>query len=121
MSVHAEPPPPVVSEAHGIKYMTGPQLGKGGFAICHRADLIENNKSTGRAVALKIVRSKMEPPKLAQKVGPRRPLQREHGLGVCVLIREVRHRAATALEAAPPQHRRVLPSLLVRDEHLCCA
>jgi len=69
MSVHAEPPPPVVSEPHGIKYATGPQLGKGGFAICHQAELYENSKPTGRIVALKIVKSKMEPAKLAQKVG----------------------------------------------------
>lgn len=69
MSVHAEPPPPVVVEPHGIKYATGDQLGKGGFAICHRAEMLEREKSTGHMVALKIVKTKMEPAKLAQKVG----------------------------------------------------
>ncbi|KAF2099628.1 hypothetical protein NA57DRAFT_75130 [Rhizodiscina lignyota] len=67
MSVHADPPPSLVREPHGIHYATGEQLGKGGFAICHRAEVIEKNRSTGRIVALKIVKSKMEPPKLAQK------------------------------------------------------
>jgi len=68
MSVHADPPPATVSEPNGFHYATGPQLGKGGFAICHRAEVLQDNMPTGRIVALKIVKSKMEPAKLAQKV-----------------------------------------------------
>jgi len=68
MSVHADAPPPVVREPKRITYLTGAQLGKGGFAICHRAELCEDGKPSGKIVALKIVKSKMEPPKLAQKV-----------------------------------------------------
>ncbi|KKY13092.1 putative plk plk-unclassified protein kinase [Diplodia seriata] len=67
MSVHADPPPSLVREPHRFEYETAEQLGKGGFAICHRAALLDNGKPTGRMVALKIVKSKMEPPKLAQK------------------------------------------------------
>ncbi|GAB7365538.1 hypothetical protein MBLNU230_g6611t1 [Neophaeotheca triangularis] len=66
-SVHAEPPPPIVSEPHGTNYATGSALGKGGFAICHRAERFEGSKPTGQMFALKIVKSKMEPAKLAQK------------------------------------------------------
>jgi len=68
MSVHAEPPPAVVREPQGLQYVTGRQLGKGGFAICHSAEMCIDSKPTGQIVALKIVKSKMEPPKLAQKV-----------------------------------------------------
>ena len=68
MSIHADAPPAVVSDPSGSQYATGPQLGKGGFAICHRAELLQQNKPTGDIIALKIVKSKMEPPKLAQKV-----------------------------------------------------
>ena len=65
--VHAEPPPEVVRDPEGLQYETGPQLGKGGFAICHRAKLLGHEHLGSSTVALKIVRSKMEPPKLAQK------------------------------------------------------
>ncbi|KAF2013400.1 hypothetical protein BU24DRAFT_464186 [Aaosphaeria arxii CBS 175.79] len=65
--VHAEPPPEVVYDPEGLQYETGPQLGKGGFAICHRAKLMGHEHLSNNIVALKIVRSKMEPPKLAQK------------------------------------------------------
>lgn len=68
MSVHADPPPTLVREPNRVTYLTGSQLGKGGFAICHRAELCEDGKPSGKIVALKIVRSKMEPAKLAQKV-----------------------------------------------------
>lgn len=68
-SIHAEPPPPIVTEPSGINYATGPALGKGGFAICHRAERYEGSKPTGQLLALKIVKTKMEPAKLAQKVG----------------------------------------------------
>ncbi|KAF2836566.1 hypothetical protein M501DRAFT_1007270 [Patellaria atrata CBS 101060] len=68
MSVHAEPPPQLVSEpVGGIQYATGAQLGKGGFAICHRAERLDGGHPTGHILALKIVKSKMEPLKLAQK------------------------------------------------------
>jgi hypothetical protein len=67
-SVHAEPPPEVVADPEGLQYATGPQLGKGGFAICHRAKLLGHEHLSSNTVALKIVKSKMEPPKLAQKV-----------------------------------------------------
>jgi len=68
MSVHADPPPTLVREPNKVSYLTGIQLGKGGFAICHRAELYEDGKPSGKIVALKIVKSKMEPAKLAQKV-----------------------------------------------------
>ena len=67
-SVHAEPPPPIVTEPSGINYATGSALGKGGFAICYRAERYDGSKPTGQLVALKIVKTKMEPAKLAQKV-----------------------------------------------------
>ncbi|KAK5124140.1 hypothetical protein LTR85_001843 [Meristemomyces frigidus] len=66
-SIHAEPPPPIVTEPTGINYATGSALGKGGFAICHRAERYDGSKPTGHLVALKIVKTKMEPAKLAQK------------------------------------------------------
>lgn len=69
-SVHADPPPPVVSEPHGISYATANQLGKGGFAICFKAERLDKDKPTGHLVALKIVKTQMEPAKLAQKVYP---------------------------------------------------
>ena len=68
MSIHADPPPPIVTEPHGVSYATANQLGKGGFAICHKAERLDGDKPTGHLVALKIVRTKMDPPKLAQKV-----------------------------------------------------
>lgn len=68
MSLHADPPPPVVHEPNGIQYQTADQLGKGGFAICYRAEQCAHNRPTGKMVALKIVKSQMEPQKLAQKV-----------------------------------------------------
>jgi len=67
-TVYAEAPPPIVHEPHGTSYATSEQLGKGGFAICYKAERLQNNQQTGHIVALKIVKSKMEPPKLAQKV-----------------------------------------------------
>lgn len=67
-SVHADAPPGLVADPEGLQYETGPQLGKGGFAICHRAQLLGHEHLGSNTVALKIVKSKMEPPKLAQKV-----------------------------------------------------
>jgi hypothetical protein len=69
-SIHADPPPPIVTEPSGTNYATGPALGKGGFAICHRAERYDGSRPTGQIVALKIVKTKMEPAKLAQKVCP---------------------------------------------------
>ena len=66
--MHADPPPPIVTEPSGINYATGSALGKGGFAICHKAERYDGSKPTGQLVALKIVKTKMEPQKLAQKV-----------------------------------------------------
>ncbi|KAF1830333.1 hypothetical protein BDW02DRAFT_633736 [Decorospora gaudefroyi] len=66
-SIHADAPPAVVQDPEGLQYETGPQLGKGGFAICHRAKLLGHEHLGSSTVALKIVKSKMEPPKLAQK------------------------------------------------------
>ncbi|USW54226.1 Putative serine/threonine-protein kinase, active [Septoria linicola] len=66
-SIHAEPPPPVVTEPSGISYATGGALGKGGFAICHKAERYDGSRPTGQIVALKIVKTRMEPAKLAQK------------------------------------------------------
>ncbi|KAF2750620.1 hypothetical protein M011DRAFT_483560 [Sporormia fimetaria CBS 119925] len=62
-SVHADPPPPIVVDPEGLQYEVGPQLGKGGFAICHSAQVRRHNA----VVALKIVRSTMDSPKLLQK------------------------------------------------------
>jgi hypothetical protein len=67
-SIHADPPPPIVTEPSGINYATGPALGKGGFAICHRAERYDGSRPTGQVVALKIVKSMVEPTKIAQKV-----------------------------------------------------
>jgi len=66
--VHADAPPEVVCDPEGLQYKTGPQLGKGGFAICHPAKLLGHEHLGNTTVALKIVRSKIEPPRLAQKV-----------------------------------------------------
>ena len=59
MSVHAEPPPPVVSEPKDYQYATGAQLGKGGFAICHRAELLEQRVDSLTA-ALQQVRGQLD-------------------------------------------------------------
>nr|POF19921.1 serine/threonine-protein kinase plo1 [Quercus suber] len=65
---YAEPPPPIISDASGVTYATGSALGKGGFAICHRAERYDGSKPTGQMVALKIVKSIITPAKLAQKI-----------------------------------------------------
>jgi len=107
-SIHAEPPPAVVSDPEGLQYATGPQLGKGGFAICHRAKLLSHDHLGSSTVALKIVKSRMEPPKLAQKV-PATTLTDAS----LVLTSVVCHGTANPLKARPSQHRRVLPRLLL--------
>ncbi|SMQ56463.1 unnamed protein product [Zymoseptoria tritici ST99CH_3D7] len=61
-----DPPPPIVTEPSGVNYATGPALGRGSFAICHRAERYDGSRPTGQIVASKIVKTKMEPAKLAQ-------------------------------------------------------
>ncbi|KAI9687121.1 MAG: Cell cycle serine/threonine-protein kinase cdc5/MSD2 [Bathelium mastoideum] len=68
MSTHAESPPGLVPEPNGFEYAVGDLIGRGGFAICHRAERLDKKTPTGHIVALKIVKTKMEPAKLAQKV-----------------------------------------------------
>ncbi|KAF2756601.1 hypothetical protein EJ05DRAFT_532504 [Pseudovirgaria hyperparasitica] len=67
VSTAAESPPAIVCEPQQFKYATKGELGKGGFAICHKAELLEDGKPTGQLYALKIVKSKIEPAKVAQK------------------------------------------------------
>ena len=67
--IHADPPPQIVRERTNYHYVTADQLGKGGFAICYRAEAWKDEKPLGKTVALKIVRSRMDNQKLAQKVG----------------------------------------------------
>jgi hypothetical protein len=101
MSVHADPPPSIVSEPHGINYATSNQLGKGGFAICFKAERLERDQPTGHVVALKIVKSRMEPAKLAQKVRsssyriPPRSF-------LTYLLNLVHHRIANPFQAVTP-------------------
>ena len=117
MSVHADPPPELVVDPHGLHYATGSQIGKGGFAICHRAELLDRSKPTGQIIALKIVRSKMEPPKLAQKVRtsttpPKNKLLKDR-ITVC-------HRAPDSFEASASTYCGILSGIRIRDEHVCC-
>jgi myosin I len=67
MSMLADPPPEIVREPKAVQYVTGEKLGNGGFAICYRAELCQNNKPTGKIVALKIVKSNMDR-RVVQKV-----------------------------------------------------
>ncbi|KIW07561.1 uncharacterized protein PV09_01517 [Verruconis gallopava] len=60
MSLLADPPPAVVREHKGYQYHIGKKLGNGGFAICYSAELHQNNKSTGKIVALKIVKNQKD-------------------------------------------------------------
>ncbi len=72
---HPPKPPYYVSEpdgpngASGERYKTGSLLGKGGFAICYKAELC--NERYGDAVhefALKIVKTHMNQKKMLEKV-----------------------------------------------------
>ncbi|KAI9714220.1 MAG: hypothetical protein M1812_006441 [Candelaria pacifica] len=71
---HAPPPPQLVREpdtteaGEGRVYRTGNLLGKGGFAICHEAQLVgrESNKANDR-FALKIVKSNFSQKKMEEK------------------------------------------------------
>lgn len=101
MSVHADPPPSIVSEPHGINYATSNQLGKGGFAICFKAERLERDQPTGHVVALKIVKSRMEPAKLAQKVRSSFFRIPSRSLLTC-LLPPVHHRIANPFQALPP-------------------
>ena len=118
MSVHADPPPPLVPEPVRYSYETGPQLGKGGFAICHRAELLDEGKPTGKLLALKIVKSQMEPAKLAQKVKlvhstpqPSTPLFTV-ACSHCWL-NVVCHRASTTLQTSSPEYRTLPQGLFI--------
>jgi hypothetical protein len=68
MGIYAEPPPPILNEPTGIQYQTEKQLGRGGFAICWQAQQTDNGRTPSRTIALKIVKSRMDSMKLAQKV-----------------------------------------------------
>ena len=68
MPTHADPPPPMVYDPTGLQYQTEKHLGRGGFAICWQAQQLDDGHTPNKTVALKIVRSKMESTKVAQKV-----------------------------------------------------
>lgn len=118
-SIHADPPPPIVTEPGGINYATGSALGKGGFAICHRAERYDGSRPTGHMVALKIVKTKMEPAKLAQKVQTNCvPSTISTSKANTV---PVRHRTSNPLETGAYQHRWILSRLLLPDKYICRA
>lgn len=72
---HPPAPPPLVNEPDepdgrkGAEYVIGKYLGKGGFAICYEGELKSDHSElcAGR-YALKIVKSVMPQPRLAEKV-----------------------------------------------------
>lgn len=115
-SIHAEPPPPIVTEPTGINYATGPSLGKGGFAICHRAERYDGSRPTGHIVALKIVKTKMEPAKLAQKVKDAIPIIITSSL---LTQPSVCFRAPDPLETLTSKHCHILPRILLQHQHIC--
>ena len=116
MSVHADPPPATGIEPFGTNYATANQLGKGGFAICFKAERHDGDKPTGHMVALKIVKSKMEPAKLAQKVWFL------EDICLCCLLTPwpVHHRTPNTLEAVSSQYCYLPPRFLLRTEYLRC-
>ena len=72
---HPPPPPDIVKEPDGPngepgeQYLIGRSLGKGGFAICYEGETQSKNQGlAGQRYALKIVKSVMPQPKLAEKV-----------------------------------------------------
>lgn len=65
---YADPPPALVHDPAGLHYQMEKQLGRGGFAICWQAQQVDAANSSGKAVAMKIVKSKMEIKRVAQKV-----------------------------------------------------
>ncbi|KAI9780025.1 MAG: Cell cycle serine/threonine-protein kinase cdc5/MSD2 [Peltula sp. TS41687] len=71
---HPPPPPEIVKEPNGPngepgeQYLMGRSLGKGGFAICYEGETKSKDESlSGQRYALKIVKSVMPQPKLAEK------------------------------------------------------
>jgi len=116
MSIHAEPPPAVVTEPHGVSYATAQQLGKGGFAICHKAERLDAGKLTGHLVALKIVKSKMDPPKLAQKVNIKDICLRSSDTDRI----QVHHRVADPFETLTSKHCRLPQSIFILRKYLRC-
>jgi hypothetical protein len=67
-TTYADLPPALVSDPAGIQYHMEKQLGRGGFAICWRAQQVDNTHASRKTVAMKIVKSKIELNKVAQKV-----------------------------------------------------
>ena len=72
---HPPPPPAIVKEPNtadggeGEEYTMGRYLGKGGFAICYQGEARGKGQAeAGQLYALKIVKSAMPQPKLAEKV-----------------------------------------------------
>ena len=72
---HPPPPPPLVNEpddpngVKGAEYVIGQPLGKGGFAICYEGELkSDHGELRAGKYALKIVKSIMPQPRLAEKV-----------------------------------------------------
>lgn len=119
---HPPKPPYYVSEPDGPngisgeRYRTGSLLGKGGFAICYKAELC--NERYGEAVhefALKIVKTHMSQKKMLEKV-----LR-----CYCLFLSQadmdfsVPHGTADSFQAASPQYRRVSPRLYLPRQHLC--
>ena len=117
MSVHADPPPAIVTEPHGINYATSNQLGKGGFAICFKAERLEGSKPSGHLVALKIVKTKMEPAKLAQKA--RSCHRRKFAIALADSI-PVHYGITDPLQAVASEHCRVSSRIFLYRKHLCC-
>ena len=60
--------PPGKDGTLSVPYKMGKYLGKGGFAICHEAELLERRNRRGTKYALKIVKAKMNQSKMEEKV-----------------------------------------------------
>lgn len=119
---HPPKPPYYVSEpdgpngASGERYKTGSLLGKGGFAICYKAELC--NERYGDAVhefALKIVKTHMNQKKMLEKVLRCSLVQCPT---ILTLVVSVPHGAANPLEAASSKYRRIPPRLHLPGQHL---
>jgi len=119
---HPPKPPYYVSEpegpdgASGERYKTGGLLGKGGFAICYKAELCnERYGDTVHEFALKIVKTHMNQKKMLEKVirlpfGP---------MSICTDTGySVPHGAADPLKAASSKYRRISPRLHLPGQHL---
>ncbi|KAF2798632.1 kinase-like protein [Melanomma pulvis-pyrius CBS 109.77] len=66
-TTYADPPPALVCDPTGLQYQMEKQLGRGGFAICWQAQQVDTTHGSRKTVAMKIVKSKMETKKMAQK------------------------------------------------------